>query len=80
MARAGVRPDARTFNILVAALCRGEDAERAQGFLEELEEQGFEPDVVTYNTLLAGYCCKGRLPDALDLFDVMLLIWSGTPS
>jgi pentatricopeptide repeat protein len=72
MARAGVRPDARTFNILVAALCRGEDAERAQEFLEELEEQGFEPDVVTYNTLRGGYCWRGKLQDALHLFDVML--------
>ncbi|KAG0456400.1 hypothetical protein HPP92_024188 [Vanilla planifolia] len=33
--------------------------------------EGFDPDVVTYNTLINGYCRKGRVEEALRLFKVM---------
>lgn len=35
-------------------------------------DQGCEPNVVTYSTLIAGLCKAGRIDDALNLFDQML--------
>ena len=40
-------------------------------FLEKMEEEGFEPDIVTYNTLINNYCGRGRLSDAFYLYRIM---------
>ncbi|RWV81163.1 hypothetical protein GW17_00057445, partial [Ensete ventricosum] len=66
MRRIGVPLNSYTFNILIHALCRGSSKEsiRAEEFLEEMESEGFDPDVITYNTLMDGYCRRGSLEDA----------------
>ncbi|KAJ3685924.1 hypothetical protein LUZ61_015088 [Rhynchospora tenuis] len=74
MKRVNVIPNTYTYNMLIRALCEGEDVIKAKEFLEEIEdEDGFSPDVVTYNTILNGYCKKRRLNAAFHLFDVMPL-------
>ncbi|KAJ4770435.1 Pentatricopeptide repeat-containing protein [Rhynchospora pubera] len=74
MKRVNVVPNIYTYNMLIHALCEGEDVIKAKKFLEEIEdEDGFSPDVVTYNTILNGYCKKRRLNAAFHLFDVMPL-------
>ncbi|KAG6520104.1 hypothetical protein ZIOFF_017136 [Zingiber officinale] len=72
MRTTGVLPNTYTFNILILSLCRGSDGSaRAVEFLDEMESEGFDPDVVTYNTLMDGYCRKGMLSDAFYLYRVM---------
>ncbi|XP_074557935.1 uncharacterized protein LOC141813844 [Curcuma longa] len=72
MRTAGVLPNTYTFNILILSLCRGNDGSaRAVEFLDEMESEGFDPDIVTYNTLMDGYCRKGMLNDAFHLYRVM---------
>ncbi|URE03795.1 hypothetical protein MUK42_21088 [Musa troglodytarum] len=73
MRRIGVPLNSYTFNILIHALCRGSSKEdiRAEEFLEEMESEGFDPDVITYNTLMDGYCRRGMLEDAFHLYRIM---------
>ncbi|CAN1187102.1 Pentatricopeptide repeat-containing protein At5g40400 [Linum perenne] len=47
------------------------DVSKVNEFLEKMEEEGFEPDIVTYNTLISSYCRKGRLADAYYLYMIM---------
>ncbi|XP_042479627.1 pentatricopeptide repeat-containing protein At5g40400 isoform X2 [Macadamia integrifolia] len=75
MGRIGIFPNSYTFNILTHVLCRDGDGDGDVGkvnvFLEKMEEEGFDPDVVTYNTLIDSYCRKGRLDDAFYLYKIM---------
>jgi pentatricopeptide repeat protein len=32
-----------------------ENTDKVNGFLKKMEEEGFEPDLVTYNTLINSY-------------------------
>lgn len=74
MKRLKVLPNTYTYNMLICALCKGQDVIKANKFLEEIEnEYGFSPDIVTYNTILNGYCKRRRLNAAFHLFDVMPL-------
>ncbi|KAL0382560.1 UNVERIFIED_CONTAM: hypothetical protein Scaly_0543300 [Sesamum calycinum] len=36
-----------------------------------MEEEGFHPDIVTYNMLIDRYCKEGRLKDAVYLYNIM---------
>ncbi|CAN1247390.1 Pentatricopeptide repeat-containing protein At5g40400, partial [Linum perenne] len=47
------------------------DVSKVNEFLEKMEEEGFEPDIVTYNTLISSYCRKGRFADAYYLYMIM---------
>ncbi|KAK6804094.1 hypothetical protein RDI58_001878 [Solanum bulbocastanum] len=40
--------------------------------MECIIQKGFDPDVVTYNTLIDGYCWQGRLQEAKQVFDSMV--------
>ena len=36
--------------------------------VDSMGSKGFSPDVVTFNTLINGYCTVGRVGDGLELF------------
>ncbi|MED6197508.1 hypothetical protein PIB30_057050 [Stylosanthes scabra] len=71
MGRLGIHGNGYTFNILTHVLCKDGDSDKVNGFLDKMEEEGFEPDLVTYNTLLNSYCRKRRLEDAFCLYKIM---------
>ncbi|KAL5541521.1 hypothetical protein UlMin_009231 [Ulmus minor] len=45
-----------TFNILIHGLCKVRDLERARKTMEDMEKQGFQPDVISYTCFIEAYC------------------------
>ncbi|KAJ4902494.1 Pentatricopeptide repeat-containing protein [Raphanus sativus] len=72
MRRVGILPNAHTINVLTNVFCNGSSFNQVNEFLEKMEEEeGFEPDLVTYNTLVSSYCRRGRLKEAFYLYKIM---------
>ncbi|CAN8233162.1 unnamed protein product [Cochlearia groenlandica] len=72
MCRVGIYPNTHTFNILTNVFCNGFDIRGVDEFLEMMEEEeGFVPDLVTYNTLVSSYCKRGKLKEAFYLYKIM---------
>ncbi|KFK33107.1 hypothetical protein AALP_AA6G332000 [Arabis alpina] len=72
MCKVGILPNTHTFNILTNVFCNDSNfGEEVGVFLEKMEEEGFEPDLVTYNTLVSSYCRRGRLKEAFYLYKIM---------
>ncbi|KAL6227057.1 hypothetical protein ACLB2K_001016 [Fragaria x ananassa] len=49
-----------------------DDVAAAFKVFEEMRREGLKPNVVTYNSLINGLCCDGRLEEACGLRDEML--------
>eukprot|EP00442_Polarella_glacialis_P000349 CAMPEP_0115151574 /NCGR_PEP_ID=MMETSP0227-20121206/65673_1 /TAXON_ID=89957 /ORGANISM="Polarella glacialis, Strain CCMP 1383" /LENGTH=895 /DNA_ID=CAMNT_0002562071 /DNA_START=158 /DNA_END=2845 /DNA_ORIENTATION=- len=60
-----------TFNSLIDACARSGDMHRVQPLLEDMSRQGITPNVITYSTVLKGYCSANRLDEAFQLFEEM---------
>ncbi|KAJ9142239.1 hypothetical protein NKR19_g7296 [Coniochaeta hoffmannii] len=80
-------PSVHTWSILINGLMFHREADRAERVVELMQENGVEPSIVTYNTLIAGYAnsqdvrktVKGlqRLEDAgLDGDDFTFRAWA----
>lgn len=72
------KPDRRTYNILIKALCSRsgiEDASvgalRGTHVLEYMHRDGLQPSTVTYNTLLRNLSGQGRIEEAMDMYKAM---------
>ncbi|CAN8252298.1 unnamed protein product [Cochlearia groenlandica] len=55
-----VRPNIRTFNVLVQAWCKKKNVEEAWRVVCKMEECGVSPDTVTYNTIVTCYVQRGE--------------------
>lgn len=55
-----VRPNVRTFNVLVQAWCKKKKVEEAWRVVDKMEECGVEADAVTYNTIATCYVQRGE--------------------
>ncbi|XP_042013549.1 pentatricopeptide repeat-containing protein At5g40400-like [Salvia splendens] len=71
MLRIQIRPNACTVNIFAHILCNEGHMDKVNEFLERMEEEGFDLDIVTYNILVDGYCKNRRLKDAIYLYNIM---------
>jgi pentatricopeptide repeat protein len=71
MAKAGVKPNAVTYNTLADGLVKKGDMARAQDVVERMAKAGVQPDDVTYNTLAAGWVKKGDMARAQDVLERM---------
>ena len=49
-------PDVQTFNVLVATLCKEGMLIKAKEVFDGMIQRGIEPNTVTYNSLIEGYC------------------------
>ncbi|CAA7025930.1 unnamed protein product [Microthlaspi erraticum] len=59
-----VRPNIRTFNVLVQAWCKKKQVEEAWKVVHKMEECGVKPDTVTYNTIATCYVQTGESKSA----------------
>merc|ERR1712203_506260 len=50
-----------TFNILVDVCAHTRGMDRVPALLEEMERQGIPPNVITYGTIIKGYCHEYRV-------------------
>ncbi|CAK0899049.1 unnamed protein product, partial [Prorocentrum cordatum] len=65
-------PNTITYNTLLDACARSAGAmARVPTIFETMKAQGVEPDMITYSTLVKGYCSAGDLDCAFQLFDEM---------
>mmetsp|Transcript_77027 Transcript_77027/g.237831 ORF Transcript_77027/g.237831 Transcript_77027/m.237831 type:complete len:1025 (+) Transcript_77027:111-3185(+) len=60
-----------TYNALIDACARAGDMRRVQSFLHDMAKQNIEPNVVTYSTIVKGYCQEGCLDKAFELMEAM---------
>ncbi|CAL5031825.1 unnamed protein product [Urochloa decumbens] len=69
----GCSPDTVTHNILVDGLCRVKEVNRGRELLRRLQKDGVcMPNVVTYTSVISGYCKAGRMEDAMAVYNDML--------
>jgi pentatricopeptide repeat protein len=60
-----------TYTVLFDACAQSGDMDRAPALLTEMPTKGIEPNLVTYSTILKGYCMANRMEDAFDLMTGM---------
>ncbi|KAL6652661.1 hypothetical protein ACP70R_011586 [Stipagrostis hirtigluma subsp. patula] len=73
----GCSPDTITHNILVDGLCRVKEVNKGREVLRRLQKDGVcMPNVVTYTSVISGYCKAGRMEDAIAVYNDM--VGSGT--
>lgn len=66
--------DVITFNTLVDGLCRAGKVKIARNVLKGMQKKSskLSPNVVTYTTLIRGYCMNQETDEALDVFNEMV--------
>merc|ERR1719502_788495 len=69
----GVPYNTITYNSIIDACVKGQDLATAESLLQEITSQqtGLEPDLITFSTLLKGYCHAGDLDKALQLAEAI---------
>ncbi|GJN27480.1 hypothetical protein PR202_gb15508 [Eleusine coracana subsp. coracana] len=69
----GSSPDTITHNILVDGLCRVNEVNKGHEVLRRLQRDGVcMPNVVTYTSVISGYCKAGKMEDAIAVFNDMI--------
>jgi len=63
----GIAPDAAAYNCIIDVCIQAGDMNRAQELIQEMKKLGLL-DVITYNTLLKGFCSKGDLKGSKAVF------------
>jgi pentatricopeptide repeat domain-containing protein 1 len=73
MGEEGVPYNAITFNSIIDVCVKCGDLQAAEEILREMLEPGgtIEPDLITYSTLLKGYCQVGDLDKALQVAETI---------
>jgi len=71
MVEEGLQLTVTTYNTLVDACARSRDMVRIPALLEEMQKLKVEPNVITYSTILKGYCQENNLDKAFQLLDEM---------
>lgn len=62
----------KSVNALLGACVNSKKFNRVDALFRELQEKlGVEPDVVSYNTVIKGFCAMGSLDSALAMVDEM---------
>jgi len=73
MATEGVPYNAITYNSILEACIKCNDLPAAEGLLREMmaPSSSMEPDLITFSTLLKGYCHVGDLDKALQVLEAI---------
>jgi pentatricopeptide repeat protein len=60
-----------SYNCIIDVCVRAHDMDSALRYFEELKKS-FEPDLITYSTLIKGYCFNKQIEDAIQALNEML--------
>nr|VDD58999.1 unnamed protein product [Brassica oleracea] len=69
----GISHDLYTLSIVINCFCRCRKLGFAFSAMGKNFKLGYEPNTVTFNTLLNGLCLEGRVFEAVELVDCMVL-------
>lgn len=75
-----VNPDACTYNILIKACCSNGSLDDAWVIFDEMRRKGFRPNVVTFGTLIYGFCMDLKLKEAFNLKEDMTRVYGVKPN
>ncbi|KAF3331844.1 pentatricopeptide repeat-containing protein [Carex littledalei] len=67
----GIKPNIRSFSILVNCFCKKNNPFEAKRVLDEMWQNGFIPNVVTFTSVVRSLCKRGRVTIAMDVLDKM---------
>merc|ERR1740121_1982146 len=67
-----VQCDTIMYSALINAHTRNGLMKRAEALLEEMQQDGCQPNVITFSSLVKGHCVLGDLQAALGLFKQMM--------
>ena len=59
MQQQGLEPNVITYNAMISACEKGQQAERVLQLFEAMQQQRLEPNVITYNAMISA-CGKGQ--------------------
>jgi pentatricopeptide repeat protein len=65
----GIEPSQTTFNAVLDACARNGQMERAPGLLQDMQRRGLEANLITYSTVMKGFCQEGNMVAALTTFE-----------
>lgn len=65
------QPNVLTYNLIIKALCKLGQIDRAVETFREMPLKNCNPDVFTYSTLMNGLCKERRIDEAVFLLDEM---------
>jgi pentatricopeptide repeat protein len=76
MVETGIRPTKTTYNIILNGFFRANQVRHGWDFFLQMKKRGkkdrtFQPDVVTYTTVVHGLGLNGKLDRAREMFDEM---------
>ncbi|KAF8090220.1 hypothetical protein N665_0482s0016 [Sinapis alba] len=66
-----VKPDSRTFNILIHGFCKARRFDDARTMMDLMKVSGFGLDVVTYTSFVEGYCREGDFRKVNEILEEM---------
>lgn len=66
-----IKPNLRTYNLLVRIWCHGRNIKEACNMIKEMEASGFQPNIATYNTIALAYSQNGQTDQAECLISKM---------
>ena len=59
-----LKPTTVTYNVLISACARCSNNRRAAELFAEMRREGLEPNIITYATVIKGFCLSGALQEA----------------
>ncbi|EOA30222.1 hypothetical protein CARUB_v10013344mg [Capsella rubella] len=66
-----IKPDARTFNILIHGFCKARKFDDARTMMDLMKVTEFTPDVVTYTSFVEAYCREGDFRRVNEILEKM---------
>jgi pentatricopeptide repeat protein len=65
-------PNLITYNSLLDGLVKADRLQETDGYFQEmLLSETLSPDLITFSTLLKGYCRKGDVDKVKEIFNLM---------
>lgn len=65
MLSVGIKPSQSTYNVLIDACARNSMMCKVPELMDGMREHGFEPNLITYSTVIKGFCQQGDMQAAL---------------
>lgn len=66
-----IQPNNITFNSLIDCCVRCTDIPQAEAIFDDMKQSGVSPDLITYSTMIKGYCKIGKIENALVTLNEM---------